>query len=957
MLSIAKVHSQGKQAAAKSAAGYLGYLGLPPPKDRGFEAYARGNGGGPAPVWACRGASLLGLSGEAEAEQIERLAMGLHPITADPLVVGAGRSHVAGLDMTFSAPKDVSAAFAGADERTRAELLDCVVESAKTALSHAETLAVTRHGAAGKTKRLAEAAVAAVFTHLASRGAKDGEPQPQLHTHCLLFNVGKESGGPAWRALEHRPMFDSKMALGILFRCELASRLAALGFGVVPDGPYFTLGGISDAQREALSDRSREINELMATGEAGAGYLAERAAARGSRQRKDEPPLPELLASFKAMAAELGITPEFVAAMRGPVASPAPFAIDRDELLADLMSQQSCSTPSEALRLICERAMGHWSAAQCLAELDAFMAHEHVVHLGRTELLSPVFTSKATLDMEAAISAKVEAGKASGTHAIDPHLIHAEFDRMEARLRSKLGVAVSLSQQREAALHVACGQAAHAFVDGWAGAGKTTMLRATADAYRAAGFEVRGCCQSAAAAQNLSRESGIPSRTVASLLLAASTGKSTLGPRMALVLDEAGMVGSRELSLLQEAAIKAGAKLVCVGDARQLQPIEAGGIFASLCRIHGSASISSIQRQRTDFEPLLAWLSSRPIGRGGVSTEMAATLRGLPDEARLQALEAMREADPKLGRALDRWRSRFDFEWMREAVEALAKGEAAKALGLLDARGRLNLSEGREAAMDGLMQAWAADKTPVASKAIVAATRIDVAELNRRARELLVASGAVRDELGIEAQIIHRDDSVDTLRFAPGDRIVATMNDRGLGVVNGGAGTIRSIVDAGFGPILVVELDDANVRGDKRVRVPAAFGRFAHAYCSTTFKAQGRTFDSAHVYLDPSHADREWSYVAASRSRFATTLHVDSSGLAASDPEAHMAGEAKGRSRAELVEALANRMSRSRAKGTTLDYEPPANEPKATFGSAAWSMASAFVARLRGRAHEMERER
>ena len=956
MLSIAKVHSQGKQAAAKSAAGYLGYLGLPPPKDRGFESYARGDGGGPAPVWACRGASLLGLSGEAEAEQIERLAMGLHPATSEPLVVGAGRSHVAGLDMTFSAPKDVSAAFAGADEQTREELLACVTESAKAALAHAETLAVTRHGAGGKAKRLAEAAVAACFVHFASRGARGGEPQPQLHVHGLLFNVGKESGGPSWRALEHRPMFDSKMALGILFRAELASRLAGLGFEVVPDGPYFTLSGISDAQREALSDRSREINELMATGKAGSGYLAERAAATSSRQRKDEPPLPELLESFQAMAGALGITPESVAAMRVPAKRQEPFAIDRDELLADLTAQQSCSTPSEALRLICERAMGRWSAAQCLEELDAFLTHERVVHLGRTELLSSVFTSQATLELEASISARVAAGKASGAHRIDASLVHAEFDRMEASLRSKLGVAVSLSQQREAALHVACGPSTTAFVEGWAGAGKTTMLRATAKAYEAEGFEVRGCCQSAAAAQNLSREAGIPSRTVASLLLASSSGKSTLGPRTVLVLDEAGMVGSREFSLLQEAAMKSGAKLVCVGDARQLQPIEAGGIFASLCRIHGSASISNIQRQRTDFEPLLAWLSSRPIGRGGVSKEMATTLRGLPDEARLQALEAMSGADLKLGRALDRWRLRFDYEWMRVAVEALAKGEAATALSLLEAKGRLNLSEGRERTMDVLMRAWAADKTPVAAKAIVAATRMDVAELNRRAREILVQSGAVRDELGIEAQIIHRDESVETLRFAPGDRIVFTMNDRGLGVVNGGAGTIRELGDEGFGPILMVELDDANERGEKRVQVPAAFGRFAHAYCSTTFKAQGRTFDSAHVYVDPTRADREWSYVAASRSRFATTLHVDSSGLAASDPEAHTTGDASERSRAELIGALGKRMSRSRAKGTTLDHEPPAVEREESFAAAAWSMATAFVARLRERARGMERE-
>ena len=94
----------------------------------------------------------------------------------------------------------------------------------------------------------------------------------------------------------------------------------------------------------------------------------------------------------------------------------------------------------------------------------------------------------------------------------------------------------------------------------------------------------------------------------------------------------------------------------------------------------------------------------------------------------------------------------------------------------------------------------------------------------------------------------------------------------------------------------MAELDDANERGERSVAVPLTFARFDLAYCLTNHKAQGRTFDAAYVLANPAMADREWTYVAASRSRFATTLHVDSSGLAASDPEAHMAGEAKGRS-------------------------------------------------------------
>jgi len=79
-----------------------------------------------------------------------------------------------------------------------------------------------------------------------------------------MFNVGKRQDSPEWSALEHRPQFERKLATGILFRVELASRLRGMGFNVVPTGPYFTIQGIDENQRSSLSTRSRQIAEYMA---------------------------------------------------------------------------------------------------------------------------------------------------------------------------------------------------------------------------------------------------------------------------------------------------------------------------------------------------------------------------------------------------------------------------------------------------------------------------------------------------------------------------------------------------------------------------------------------------------------------------------------------------------------------------------------------------------------------
>ncbi|WP_186197565.1 AAA family ATPase [Burkholderia gladioli] len=502
-------------------------------------------------------------------------------------------------------------------------------------------------------------------------------------------------------------------------------------------------------------------------------------------------------------------------------------------------------------------------------------------------------------------------------------LVEARFDALERELGAKLNAPVSLAQQHAAALHVACQTGDHAFVEGWAGAGKTTLLKALGEAYAEAGFKLVGCAQSAAAAQNLARETGIESRTIAGLLLALRNGRARLSERSILLLDEAGMVGSREFALLQEAAAKAGAKFVSVGDSKQLQPIAAGGIFRALVKEHGAAEISSIQRQRTDVGPLLDWLDKQAERGAGISPRQAKAVRELPESEHLAAAEAICRGNKKLRAAFERWRAKYDHQWLRLAVEQLATGEALPALRLMDSRGRLMLCEGQEAALDAIVGAWSADKTPLVAKTMIAGTRAEVAELNQRARERLVKAGAVLDHAGAEITIRHRDGATEPKRFATGDRIVFTQNDREIGLANGAAGTVKKIGNVRGKLSLVVELDDPNPRGDLRVVVPASFACFDLGFCLTNNKSQGRTFDAAYALASPM-ADREWIYVAASRSRFATTIFVDASLIGAADPESHLASR-EPLTREQQIEALARGMSRSHAKGTTLDYQNATN--------------------------------
>ena len=114
------------------------------------------------------------------------------------------------------------------------------------------------------------------------------------------------------------------------------------------------------------------------------------------------------------------------------------------------------------------------------------------------------------------------------------------------------------------------------------------MLKAAREAWELAGYRVVGGALAGKAAEGLEKEAGIVSRTLSSWELGWNQGRGHLDDNTVFVLDEAGMVSSRQLATFVAAVTKAGAKLVCVGDPKQLQPIGAGGIFGSLCFLVGT---------------------------------------------------------------------------------------------------------------------------------------------------------------------------------------------------------------------------------------------------------------------------------------------------------------------------------------------------------------------------------
>ncbi len=341
-----------------------------------------------------------------------------------------------------------------------------------------------------------------------------------------------------------------------------------------------------------------------------------------------------------------------------------------------------------------------------------------------------------------------------------------------------------LSDEQVAAVHHVTGSGAFAAVVGYAGAGKSTMLAAARIAWESAGYRVVGAALAGKAAEGLQVSSGIAARTLASWEASWSAVKDKLGPKDVLVVDEAGMIGSRQLARVVEAAHVAGAKLVLVGDHEQLQAIGAGAPFRAIVEHIGVATLQDIRRQWHD--------------------------------------------------------------WQRSASVAFARHATAAALQAYAAKDAVRHWIDRDKALDGLVRDYVDDlaKNPGASRVALAHRRIDVHAINLRLREARKTAGQLTDgKIRDDVTITTRDG---VREFAPGDRFVFLENNRDMGVKNGMLGPVRAVSAERIDVQLYATGSSSEPR-TVQVNT-SAYNAFDHGYALTIHKTQGATVDPAFVF-------------------------------------------------------------------------------------------------------------
>ncbi len=540
-------------------------------------------------TWGGGATVRLGLAGHVTTEAYEHIfgpGGARHPSTGDRLV----RTTRPGLEIVVSAHKSVAELGVIGRAEDMHQILDAERDGT---LAYLEQLTVERGGRRG---RAATPTPTSGMLYASTRHATSRAGDPCLHDHVLVANLVEmldERGG--WKAADTALWREHLHAATAFGRLRSARVAVELGYGIVSDdGPsgrlgHWAIAGIPEQVMEMHSKRSAEID--TAAGRPGETSYRQRAvAARRTRRAKRHEQVTDLMARWQG---EIEAGPFTIDGITADVdrshhrrVTPELDELDLDRLAARLLGPDGRLAADKAF---CRRDV-IVAAAPHLFGLDADILEQVVervvVHPDAVELepfdgvREPVWAPRCVIETEHAIAAR-----AWTRHHARTMLPIAPVTVSEAIAHTETSLGASLTpSQRNTVRGISESNRSLDVVVGVAGSGKTTALQAVRLAHQRRGYRVLGTATSGQAARTVGRDAGIESRTVASLLARLDTGRLTLDQRTLVVLDEAGMTDDHDLHRLLDHAAHAHAKLVLVGDPRQLGAVGPGGALEALVR-------------------------------------------------------------------------------------------------------------------------------------------------------------------------------------------------------------------------------------------------------------------------------------------------------------------------------------------------------------------------------------
>ncbi len=854
-----------------------------------------------ASAWAGKGAEELGLSGPVDPDVFRAVLEGEVPDGSGRRLGRRGKDgaihHRPGRDLTLSAPKSVSLlALLGGDARivqahdraVRRTLTWVERNVAETRMSDPRTGGIVR---AGDQKTLV-----ATFRHDASRNM-----DPLLHTHSVIANMVRGADGK-WRAMSNEKLYASKMLIGATYRSELARGLGELGYRTEKthaDG-RFEIAGVPRNVIEAFSTRRAEIEAAVA--ERGAGGTAEnqrlaQRAALMTRAHKRDVDKAALRSAWEKQATDLGFDAKALVAE----------SMTRDAVTHDAGREGAGVADAGAAREAVEWAVAHLSeretvfaradlltgalawapGAVSMAEAErevAGLEKAGALHAADLPGAKDVLTTDRAVAYERETIALMQAGRGRGSPA------------MRARAVDKALRKGPLSGgQRDAVKLILSEYDRTVGVQGYAGTGKTTMLNRARALLEKRGYSVKGLAPSASAARTLEAEAGIASETLQRFLARNSglaqgrlTKKGEKQMRAAyrktaLVVDEGSLAStSQARELLKIADVLRLPRVVLVGDAKQLDAVDAGKPFAQLQGAGmKTAVMKEIMRQRD------------PELKAAVEASLAGDVKRAFQKLGSNVAEV--RPDNLAGAAAARWlglspgaRAKAGLmapsHAIREKINAIVRERLIRngvVHGPTFESERL-VSRGYTHAEKSLAANYApgdvvAFHRPYKRLGVEKGDELRVSGVDHEDRTVRLESKDGRSVLWAPGRLAARSGGVEVYRveqmeLRKGDRVRWTRNDKELGLVNSQTAEVTSVKSGR----VTFGLEDGRaldmVPGDPQLR------HIDRAWASTVHAFQGRTVDTVIVAMEANHpnlTNQKMLYVEISRARDRAELVTD----------------------------------------------------------------------------------
>ncbi|MCG6133994.1 MAG: relaxase domain-containing protein [Nostoc sp. LLA-1] len=794
--------------------------------------------------WSGKGAEKLGLSGAVDNQEVfSNIVNGLSPDGSQHLCARKLNSSKrrAATDFTFSAPKSVSLqALVGGDERLiQAHQLAVQKTLELIEQRYSYTRATTEAGQQlMKTNNL----VVAEFDHVETR-----KLDPHLHTHALVMNMTRLENGQ-WYSLLNDEIFKNKKFLGMVYQNYLAVEVQKLGYEVeARNHGQFEIKGFQPEDLQEFSKRRQQI--LEAVGENATWAEREKAwtTTRSIKQKIDPE---ELKAKWREEAAALGI--KFVQPGEAqPELQPRRVSYDLlEDAIAHCSERNVAFTQEELEKFILNQGL-----ATDVSQIEPLIK-------ANPELLSLSpqtrdYTTLAAVNRELATIKLMQDGQSKVSPLTHPEVITSHLEQTTLNLGQRRAVETAATTTDQIIAW-----------QGVAGAGKTFALKELKKIATDAGYTIKGFAPSSMAAKVLSQELDIQAETVARLLV--SEPSQEIEPQQIWIVDEAGLLSAKDAIALLERATQEQARVLLVGDTKQLSAVEAGNPFKSLQQagIKTSYLNESLRQRAPELKLAVDLIAEGRIQDGFTRLDENGCIHSVSSELKIEAIarDYITATPEQRGRTLVLAGTNIERLDITQAIREKLKAEGSLGTGI------------------NITQLKAKDLTRVQRRYTHNFELGDVVMPTRSYKlrglekgKLYEVVGKDNDRLTLKAedgreflldtgfeQAVYQRQSIE---IAVGDRLRWTKNDRQLGRRNGQEFVVTAIAGSN------AQIEYLDSGQTEFINLQQA-QHLDYAIVSTTYSSQGKTADRVLIAADNT-IGQESFYVAVSRARYELKLYTE----------------------------------------------------------------------------------